>query len=241
MVMGRYSLAVPTEVDRHGLLPPPGVTGCEPPVEVGPGVTPALLLLPPICFELLAELDGCVPSSVSAVTELGLMTIITGLPSEFFARTRKDEGMMVILVNPALSRSARSFWAMCMFAPFVAAGFALVSVSPFGLGSRDLPRPDLRSTRTGRVALGFQVYPRACCRAAAGVVCGPCACRRAAAGVALGRQGRGREAACQYERARISRILSERRTCKSQVCRQGRYGRACAGAAMLPASSGLAR
>jgi hypothetical protein len=134
MVMGLYSLAVPTEVDRHGLLPPPGVTGCEPPVEVGPGVTPALLLLPPICFELLAELDGCVPSSVSAVTESGLMTIITGLPSEFFARTRKDEGMMVILVNPALSRSARSFWAMCMFAPFVAAGFALVSVSPFWTG-----------------------------------------------------------------------------------------------------------
>ena len=47
MVMGLYSLAVPTEVDRHGLLPPPGVTGCEPPVEVGPGVTPALLLLRP--------------------------------------------------------------------------------------------------------------------------------------------------------------------------------------------------
>ena len=130
MVMGPYSLAVPTEVDRHRLLPPPGVTGCEPPVKVGPGVTPALLLLSPICFELLAELDGCVPSSVSAVTEIGANDHHRRVALRVLRPDRRDEGVMVILVNPALSRSARSFWAMCMFAPFVAAGFALVSVSP---------------------------------------------------------------------------------------------------------------
>ena len=94
--------------ENQGLLAPPGVVGWEPPVELGPGVAPALLLLPPMCFELLAELESCV-SSVSAVTESGLMTIMTGEPSEFFARTMKDEGMMVMLVNPALPRSERSF------------------------------------------------------------------------------------------------------------------------------------
>ena len=31
------------------------------------------------------------------------MTIITGLPCESLARTRKDEGMIVMLVNPALA------------------------------------------------------------------------------------------------------------------------------------------
>ena len=40
------------------------------------------------------------------------MTIITGLPWESFARTRKDEGMIVMLVNPALPRSSRSRWLM---------------------------------------------------------------------------------------------------------------------------------
>ena len=93
-------LAASTAVDSHGLLAPPGAVGWDPPVEFGPGVTPALLLLPPMRFELLAELESCV-SSVSAVTELGLMTIMTGEPSEFFARTMKDEGIMVMLLNPA--------------------------------------------------------------------------------------------------------------------------------------------
>ncbi len=82
---------------NQGLLAPPGVLGWEPPVELGPGVAPALLLLSPICVELLVELGSGV-SSVSAVTESGLTTIMTGEPSEFFARTMKDEGMMVMLV-----------------------------------------------------------------------------------------------------------------------------------------------
>ncbi len=48
--------------------------------------------------------------SVISVTESGLITIITGLPCESLARTRKDEGMMVISVNPAFVRSSRNFW-----------------------------------------------------------------------------------------------------------------------------------
>jgi hypothetical protein len=36
----------------------PVVAGCGPPVEIGPGVAPALLL-PPVGFALLAELEGC--------------------------------------------------------------------------------------------------------------------------------------------------------------------------------------
>ena len=41
------------------------------------------------------------------------MTIITGLPCESLARTSKDEGMMVMSVNPALVRSSCSFWLRC--------------------------------------------------------------------------------------------------------------------------------
>ncbi len=50
-----------------------------------------------------------VVSSVTFVRKSGLMTIITGLPWESLARTTKDEGMMVMSVNPALVRSSRSF------------------------------------------------------------------------------------------------------------------------------------
>ena len=91
----------------------PGVT---PGFELGPGVRPALLLLPPVRFASLTGSEGC-DSSVSAATELGRIIIITGFPSEFVACTRKDEGTMVMLVNPSLARSVRNFWAMCMFAP----------------------------------------------------------------------------------------------------------------------------
>ena len=54
-------------IDSYGLPAPPGGVSWEPPVELGGGVTPALLPLPPMCFELLAELGSGV-SSVSAVT-----------------------------------------------------------------------------------------------------------------------------------------------------------------------------
>lgn len=127
---------------NHGLLAPPGVVGWEPPVELGPGVAPALLLLPPMCFELLAEFEDCV-SSVSAVTESGLMTIMTGAPSEFFARTMNDDGMMEMLVNPALLRSERSFWATCIFAPPVMAEFVFVSVCPFCIELPELAAAEL--------------------------------------------------------------------------------------------------
>ena len=43
-----------------------------------------------------------------SVIKSGLITIITGLPSESLARTRKDEGMMVMSLNPALVRSFRA-------------------------------------------------------------------------------------------------------------------------------------
>ena len=41
------------------------------------------------------------------------MSIITELPCESLARTSKDDGMMVMSVNPALVRSSCNFWLRC--------------------------------------------------------------------------------------------------------------------------------
>jgi hypothetical protein len=133
--MGPIRLAWP--VNGHGLLAPPGVTSCEPPVDFGPGVTPVLLPLPE-CGELLADSERC-DASVSAVTESGLIIIVTGFPSEFLAWTKNEEGLMVMSVYPALLRSVRSFCAMCMFAALVAAESAFASVELDCIGLAGFP------------------------------------------------------------------------------------------------------
>ena len=54
--------------------------------------------------ELLCA-EGDIPAgaviSVTAVTELGLMTMMTGFPALSFARTRKELGIIWISVKPA--------------------------------------------------------------------------------------------------------------------------------------------
>src|SRR5271169_3697433 len=76
---------------------------------------------------------GCSDCCVTSVSESGLMTMITGLPWESFARTRKDEGMIVMLVNPALLRSSRSRWLMWVGACAFGAAFWSVA-DPAGAG-----------------------------------------------------------------------------------------------------------
>ena len=80
---------------------------------------------------------------VTSVSDSGLMTIITGLPWESLARTRKDEGMIVMLVNPALVRSSRSRWLMWVGA--WAFGAAFWSVADPARGSSSRPPPNRRS------------------------------------------------------------------------------------------------
>ena len=89
--------------------------------------------------------------SVTLVRESGLMTIITGLPWESLARTTKDEGMMVISVNPAFVRSSRSFPLRC--AGVCSSGVAfctLVDTAESIAASAEPAKPEPRR-RTNRV------------------------------------------------------------------------------------------
>jgi hypothetical protein len=85
--------------------------GRQPPVEVGPFGAPALFSL----LRLFWMFGVFWFSVVMAMNESGAMTIITRLPSESFARTMNDEGMILMSVNPALLRSLRKVWVKCMF------------------------------------------------------------------------------------------------------------------------------
>jgi hypothetical protein len=73
-------------------LPPPAVL---PLVEPSFGVCVVELSLG------LEAVPDAPPTSVTAVTESGLMTIITGFPSLSFARTRKELGIIWMSVKPA--------------------------------------------------------------------------------------------------------------------------------------------
>jgi hypothetical protein len=52
----------------------------------------------------LLEPDWLPPTSVTAVTESGLTTIMTGLPSLSFALTKKELGITLMSVKPAAWR-----------------------------------------------------------------------------------------------------------------------------------------
>ena len=61
------------------------------------------------CWVVFCDIFGalaaaCVLTSVTSVNESGPITIATGSPFLFFASTKKDEGMILIDVNPALLR-----------------------------------------------------------------------------------------------------------------------------------------
>jgi hypothetical protein len=62
----------------------------------------------PLALPFIAPVTAGADCSDTSVTESGLMTIIMGLPCESLARTRKDEGMMVMSLKPAFVRSSRS-------------------------------------------------------------------------------------------------------------------------------------
>lgn len=62
----------------------------------------------PVTFPFIAPETAGAVCSVTSVTESGLMTIIIGLPCESLARTMKDDGMIVMSLNPAFVRSSRS-------------------------------------------------------------------------------------------------------------------------------------
>ena len=85
------------------------------------------------------------------------MTIITGLPWESLARTRKDEGIMVMSVNPALLRSSRSRWLIWVGAWALGAAFWSVADPAAGFvvaAAAEPTKPPARSS-------AHRVLPRA--------------------------------------------------------------------------------
>ena len=87
---------VPADEFAEGPLLLPGCPAI--PAPEFPGGT----FTPPLCADGAMPVEAVI--SVTAVTELGLITIMTAFPALSFARTRKELGMIRMSVKPACCR-----------------------------------------------------------------------------------------------------------------------------------------